>query len=391
MQIEEIKNKINIKPLKFPLKETPHLTIEPNRNCNIKCRSCYTLNRDYIKSLDDVKKEIDLAIKKRKLETITILGGEPTLHPHIADIIRYIKSKKLKSQILTNGILLLDDENGRFLNQLNSAGVDRILLHIDSGQNHIHKDIDEVRNFLFSKLEKKKVHFALSITIYEESKCILATLVKQYSQYKFFDGILAVLARDPLELQIKKPELFDEYESIYHELNMEPTAYIPSNLEDNYISWLIYYFYFNANTCKAASISPVVYRFFRKIYKLMKRNELFTISINPSLCAFMFFLTGLLEMIRYPNKFPTFFKLLNHSCFSRSIRIHFIVIQKPPEFNFEKNQYQICYHCPDATIRNKMLTPVCLADKINPLDSNLKNKEIPKDLYQIVYSHLKEI
>ena len=93
MQVNELKSGIKIKPLKYPLKETPHLTIEPNRTCNMECRSCYTLNKHYVKPLDKVKKEIDLAVAKRKLETISLLGGEPTLHPHLSEIIRYIKLK----------------------------------------------------------------------------------------------------------------------------------------------------------------------------------------------------------------------------------------------------------------------------------------------------------
>lgn len=391
MQVREIKNKINIKPLKYPLKETPHLTIEPNRNCNMKCRCCYTLNRNYVKTLDDVKKEINLAIKKRNLETISLLGGEPTLHPHIVEIISYIKSKKLKSQLLTNGIVLLNDKNNQFLNRLIRSRVDRILLHIDIGQNHIHKDINEIRNILFSKLEEKKVHFALSITIYEENKCMLSTFIKRYSKYKFFDGILAVLARDPLSPQMQKSELLDEYKSIYHELNIEPTTYIPSNLDDNHISWLLYYYYINANTGKTFSISPVLYRIFRELYRLIKGYHAFAIILNPLVCNFMFFLTSLLDIISHPSRFITFLKLLNNSSITKAIRIHNIVIQTPPELDYEKNLYQFCYHCPDATIRNEMLTPVCIADKINPLDNGLKNEEIKKDLYQVVYKHLEEI
>jgi organic radical activating enzyme len=391
MQVEEINSKISIKPLKFPLPETPHLTIEPNRTCNIRCRSCYTLNRECVKSLDEVKKEIDLAVKKRNLETITLLGGEPTLHPHIMEIIRYIKGRKLKCQLLTNGIIFLDDEGDSFLNSLMSAGIDRILLHIDCGQNHIHSDIDALRHVLFSKLEKKGVHFGLSITIYEENKRTISKLIQKYSKYTFFDGILAVLARDPLNRQLQKTELLHEYVNISHELNIEPTAYIPSNLDDNYVSWLIYFYFINANTGKTFSISPRLDRIFRKLYRLFKGHHLFAIMINSSLHKFTFLVAGLLDVISHPNKSLDFVKLLIHSYLMRSIRIHFIAIQTPPEFNYNKNDYQICYHCPDATIRNGMLTPVCLADKVNPLDNTLKNTEIQEDLYQTVYKHLGEI
>jgi len=391
MQVEELKSKIDIQPLKFTLVETPHATIEPNRTCNLNCRSCYTLNKDYVKSLNDIKREIDLAAKKRNLETISLLGGEPTLHPQIMEIIKFIKGKKIKCQLLTNGTTLLNDRNDRFLDKLIQARVDRILLHVDIGQKHTYKDIGEVRNILFSKLEKKKVHFALSITIYEENKGEIPESVRQYSKFQFFDGILAVLARDPLHQQVHNTELFDEYASIYNELILEPVAYIPSNLDDKHMSWLIYVYFINANTGNTFSVSSVIDRILRKLYRSIKGHHLFATIVNPSVYTAMYLLVGLLEIIHSPKKISAFLKLLKNSNMMRSIRFHFIVIQTPPEFNQEKNKYQICYHCPDATIRNGMLTPVCVADKVNPLNDGSQKDEIQKDLYNIVYKHLEEI
>lgn len=391
MRVQNIKSSTNIKPLKLSVQETPHITIEPNTTCNIQCRSCYKLNRNYVKDLNDVKKEIDLALKKRNLETITLLGGEPTLHPDIREIISYIKSKKLICQILTNGILFLHDANDRFLDEIIRSGIDRILLHIDIGQNHVHKNIEEVRQILFSKLEKKKVNFSLSITIYNEYQSMIPTLVKKYSKYKFFDGVLSVLARDPLPPKLQKAELFDEYKTISSELNIEPATYIPSNLNDNYVCWLLYFYYINANTAETLCLSPTLNGILRKYYRLIKGHHLFAFKVNPSLLSLFFFLTCLLEMTIHPKKTKALLKILHKSSLLRAVRFHYIAIQTPPEFNHQKNQYQICYHCPDATIRNGMLTSVCIADQISPLDVDVDNKNMEKDLYQVVYEHLEEI
>ena len=136
MNIEDLKNKASIKPLKLSNKETPHIVIEPTMECNISCRICYNLSRGHTKTLDQVKREIDLAISKRNLDTISILGGEPTLHPDLADIIAYIKSRNLHCQLLTNGILFLSDKDDTLLNKIVEAGVNRIILHVDVGQKH---------------------------------------------------------------------------------------------------------------------------------------------------------------------------------------------------------------------------------------------------------------
>jgi organic radical activating enzyme len=391
MHIDNFKSNINIKPLKFDLKEVPHLTIETNKTCNIECRSCYSLDRNHVKSLSDVIKEIDLAADKRNLETITLLGGEPTLHPNILEIINYIKSIKLKCQLLTNGIVLINDKNDRFLDKLANSKIDRILLHVDIGQKHVHKAIDKIRDILFSKFEGKRIHFALSITIFKENKGYISRLVKKYSRYKYFDGILAILYRDPMNEQSDQIEILDEYESIYNQLAIEPTNYIPFNLDDNDVSWLIYFYFINATNGKTYGISPLQDRIFRKLYRIINGHHLFAIILNPTLIPTLSILLCIIGLIRHPSQSKNIFQLLSRSNFLRSIRMHFVVIQTPPEFNYKQNTYQYCYHCPDATIRNGVLTPVCVADRINPLPNFSEIKKTDLDLYKTAYEHLGEI
>jgi len=391
MQVFDIKSQIKIKPLKYPLKETPHATIEPNKTCNMKCRSCYTLEKNYVKSLDEVKKEIDLAMRKRRLETISLLGGEPTLHPHITQIIKHIKHKNLKCQLLTNGLILLNDKDDQFLDELIHAGVDRILLHIDVGQKHIHGDIESVRHHLFEKLERKKVHFSLSLTVYDENKGEIPGLIKRYSRFCFFDGILAILARDPLHQEVHKTELVYEYVSILKELKINLTAYIPSNLDDDEISWLVYFLFINHKTGQAFCVSPGTDRVLRKLFRVITGRQLFAPVLKRSLLPFLILLVVFFETLKNQKALLTLFNLIKNSSLTRALRFHFIAIQTPPEFNYEKSQYQICYHCPDATIRNEMLTPVCLADKINPLNGNQRDGIIHEDIYLTVYEHLQEI
>ena len=228
MKVKDIKKGVNLKPLKLSMRETPHLTIETNLTCNIRCRGCYNLYKTYVKPLDQIKSEVDLALKKRNLETITILGGEPTLHPDLVEVIRYIKSKNVICEILTNGVVFLKDREDRLLDRIIQAGLDRIVLHVDVGQSHIHEDIDEVRHTLFKKLEKRKIFFSLSITIYNDNKGKIPSLMKEYSRYRYFDGILSILEMDTPNnffkdyVPGKSPQLLDEYKRISEELRVEP-------------------------------------------------------------------------------------------------------------------------------------------------------------------------
>jgi len=75
----------------------------------------------------------------------------------------------------------------------------------------------------------------------------------------------------------------------------------------------------------------------------------------------------------------------------RAGRLHYIAIQVPPEYDDRIHKLRFCYGCPDATIRNGMLTPVCLADLINPLNGNSGHRDVRPDWYREVYSAMGEL
>jgi len=391
MRVEELSANSGIKPLEYPLRDTPHATIETNRTCNIQCRLCYTRDRSHVKTLAEIEREIELALKKRNLQTMTLLGGEPTLHPRLPEVVASIKSRGLKCQILTNGVVFLHDDQDGLLDRLIASGVDRILLHVDSGQSHIHRDLEEVRSRLFQKLERKKVHFSLSLTIYEEERGAMPGLIKKYARYRYFDGILAVLARDPSAPYHQTVSLAGEYESLERELCVSPSAYIPSSAQDGQIFWFIYHYFINALNGKTLALSPASHRVIRKFYRILSGRHLFTIILRPSSQLLALFYLSVLELSIHPGKIRDVARMIWSSRLGKAIRFQFIAVQTPPAFDPEKNRYLICYHCPDATIRNGMLTPVCIADFINPLDGHSVDGELPRDLYQLAYTHLGEI
>jgi len=366
MRAEAINKKIRVKPLKFMLRDMPHATIETNRTCNIRCRCCYNLYWGHVKSLHQVKDEIDQISRIRNLQAVTLLGGEPTLHPDLCAIVAYIKHKKLICQVLTNGIVFMEDRGNKLLEDLKTAGVDKVLLHIDSGMDHIHRDIELVRERLFSQLEMRRIPFSLAVTIYNEDKGKLAAISKHYSRYRYFDGILAVLARDPLPPRVQNPGLSEEYHTLAAQLNIEPIAYIPSNLDDRWASWLIYLYFINAGSERAFALSPLLNRIFRLVYRAVKGHHLFVIKVNPGYVRIFALLTFLAEIILHPRRITEVVRFIRGRPRGKGIRFHSIAIQTPPELNREQNRLQLCYHCPDATIRDGVLTPVCIADQLHP-------------------------
>ena len=83
-----------------PLAVNFHLT----RACDLACTVCFAHFRG-------VRGQLSLADAKRLLavlraagvEKINFAGGEPTLHPHLADLIRHAKGLGFVTSIVTNG------------------------------------------------------------------------------------------------------------------------------------------------------------------------------------------------------------------------------------------------------------------------------------------------
>jgi uncharacterized Fe-S cluster-containing radical SAM superfamily protein len=396
MKVSEIRNCRNLRPMKIPAREVPHAVLESNYTCNRQCTHCYNRFRGIVKPLEQIRAEIDQAMAKRNLETISILGGEPTLHPHLPEIVRYIKSRNLVCQILTNGVVLLKAGGDALLDRLIDAGLDRIVVHVDDGQGLNEQEVEEMRTSLFTKFERRKLAFALSITLSSDKPDAVPGVMKRYARYRYFDGILATVARhmdqvvQSLTSSNGSPELSDVYVNISGGLQVEPSSYLPSNLDDREVRWLIYFYYLNATTGKSVSTSPVFTRLMRRAYRLLTGRHLFAVPMRPLLSKLWFLCTSLVEILLDPVNIFRYVHLVRNSALLRSIRFQYIVVQSAPQFNAEKQCVELCYHCPDATIRNGKLAPVCLADWISPPGEHHADSGREPLMSETVYAHLEE-
>lgn len=84
--------------------------------CNMKCNICYHQaepGKWNYKSLADIKlMHLTLLKVESKPDLIQVTGGEPTLHPQILDILKYLKTWPVRHLMLnTNGIKIAHDEN----------------------------------------------------------------------------------------------------------------------------------------------------------------------------------------------------------------------------------------------------------------------------------------
>ena len=77
----------------------PHFVLEITQACNIDCRGCYKLRGDRTKPLDAIVRDVDLALAETPVQTVSIAGAEPTLHPDLVEVVRHLKGEPLQNPV----------------------------------------------------------------------------------------------------------------------------------------------------------------------------------------------------------------------------------------------------------------------------------------------------
>lgn len=105
--------------------------LEPTKKCNLACLGCYRENdpRGH-KTLEEVRRDLEVFKRYRTVDGVSIAGGDPLVHPEIAEIVRMVAEDGLKPIINTNGLALTPE----LLGELREAGVAGLTFHIDSKQ-----------------------------------------------------------------------------------------------------------------------------------------------------------------------------------------------------------------------------------------------------------------
>jgi cyclic pyranopterin phosphate synthase len=87
------------------------LEINVASHCNLKCYGCGrgspALDKEFV-SLEELQQDLDALSKTVRVSQFKLAGGEPSLHPQLADIIDLIRASGITQNItlITNGLLL---------------------------------------------------------------------------------------------------------------------------------------------------------------------------------------------------------------------------------------------------------------------------------------------
>ena len=134
------------KHLKIMKNLIPSVNFHVCNECNMNCMYCFASFKDQngVK-LHQLPKENAIAIVhelgKAGFRKISIVGGEPTLYPHLIDLLREAKRWSMKTMIVTNGWLI----NKKFLFQYSQV-LDWIALSVDSLEPEINKAVGRTCN-----------------------------------------------------------------------------------------------------------------------------------------------------------------------------------------------------------------------------------------------------
>lgn len=126
-----------------------------NYSCNNRCKWCYTEEKGFPKGIMSLEyaKETLFTMKNAGVEKCTLIGGEPTLYPHLFELIKYGNSLGILMKIVSNAVLL---ENEAYVKRLKDAGLSIIAISIhginpqnyleNTQRNHFNKVIKAIEN-----------------------------------------------------------------------------------------------------------------------------------------------------------------------------------------------------------------------------------------------------
>ncbi len=154
------------------------------RRCNLSCGYCSEYdNFSEPVPTDELERRID-ALHRLGSANITMLGGEPLMHPDIAELVAYA-GRKSNTSVVTNGFLLRNN----VIQALNQAGLNNLTVSIDTlhadPTRYIQKSLRSLRTRLerLQKLARFDVH--VTAVLCESSRDDFTQLMREIEPFGF--------------------------------------------------------------------------------------------------------------------------------------------------------------------------------------------------------------
>jgi hypothetical protein len=341
-----------------------------------------------------VRRELDILTDRRKLDSVSIIGGEPTLHPQLCEIVRMVKARDISVEIFSNGLLL----EPALLADLRKAGADMMFLHIDAhqnrsdlGKNGTTERLRSLREEITQKVAATGMSVGLAITAYADAASEIGEAVQFVLTSPHTDYLLVTLYRDTSAIQqisgdidsgmkgipaASSASYADDsltnkeiYARLKETFGITPFAYIGSNVDDNDPRWLSYM----AGTVVSTDASnqdhsesywkamkaSVAEKLFLSLYKRFKGRYPFYLEHAPGRFRVQLIANALTGGY-FRQNLALLFKSLKKGSDLRTKRLLF----QNPAYLADDGTVVHCAHCPDAIVHHSQLVPVCIADRL---------------------------
>jgi MoaA/NifB/PqqE/SkfB family radical SAM enzyme len=154
------------------------------RRCNLACGYCNEFDKvsrpvDY----DVLCARMDHLVKNLGVTIMDFLGGEPLLHPRIADLVAHAHELGCWTNIITNGFLLSD----KLVHKLNVAGLDSMAVSIDRIRptDFTHKGLDPLRKKLTHLRRDARFNVEVNVVLCEETLDEFEEVVREIKELGF--------------------------------------------------------------------------------------------------------------------------------------------------------------------------------------------------------------
>lgn len=369
----------------------PHATLDVLRGCNIQCPGCYNRQAANAKPLQVLRAELRQLLAMRRLGAVTLIGGEPTLHPQLCEIVHEAAAQGLQVALLTNGALI----EPRLLRALKQAGLSLVWLHIQGGQvrNEIPADAEasqwrQLRQTKARSVAEQGLTVGYSLIAYRSRLSEVAEVVRETASSPWVHFLLVTEFQDVSRWGPVRGDLLTGMrqvgespggdaqlrgEEVTHrdilpmmgELGWEPFAHLGSSADVHDPRWLTYVL--GAVQTRSGRVESVALRAalsdrlaVRLWYRSAGRHTYYE-RVPPAL-----FRCQLLANALSGGRGVATLRLVLASCRRRAtLHRKWMTFQQGPSVTPD-GHVECCRHCPDATIRHGRLVPVCLADLIEP-------------------------
>lgn len=365
----------------------PHAVLDILRGCNIRCRDCYNLQPDHVRPLAEIEEQLDALMCLRRLQSVSIVGGEITLHPELVKIIRLVRQRGLFVELFTNGVALNDD----LLARLKEAGANVIFLHIEPQQRRpdlpaeaTADDLNRLRQEKVALVAAHGIEVGLTVTAYPDKPhevedavafalesphvCyLLVTLWRDVSRMPAITGDLTtgMLSGSeniqPAGQRETQPKELCQW--LERRFGITPFAFLGSNRADDEPRWMSY-------------LTATVHR----QNELIQQHSLRPTWVEKTVLEASRKLTGRYPFYQKQNFWQTALHLLLNGLAGGSIfkRLKFLGCAMQPGVRLAAKRLLFqwpaavdksgrlihCQCCPDAVLKDGHLVPLCISDLV---------------------------